>query len=100
VLTLLGVLLGVRGTLLMCRAYHPFQTSAVVWPILKTVGRVLRGDIAALEESVEATSDLASLNQENRARTLAGVYLLIFSFFLQTLGAMLLVADAWMTRGK
>ncbi len=64
------------------------------------MGLVLRGNLAAVEESVEATSDLASVNEENRARTLAGVYLLIFSFFLQSLGALFSILDAWMTHAR
>jgi hypothetical protein len=93
VLTLIGVMLGVWGTLLMCRAYHPFKTWQVIRHIIATMMLYGRGRGRAAREEMSDASNFAKLNEENRYRTLEGVYVLVFSFFVQMLGAALVIAD-------
>lgn len=93
-LTLAGVVLGIWGTLLMCRAYHPFSTGKVLLHLLGVVGKFIRGNWSGARESIESASEFSTLNQENRLRTLTGVYVLVFSFLLQTAGAMLVLIDS------
>ncbi len=93
VLSLLGVMLGTWGTLLMCRAYHPFSTWKVVVHLADVIGSLLRGERAAAAQAIKDASEFARVNPENKYRTLMGVYILVFSFFVQTIGALLILAD-------
>ena len=56
VLTLVGVLLGIWGTLLMCRVYHPFSTWQVI-PHLFSVLQTRKLGVLARRRKVEAASD-------------------------------------------
>jgi hypothetical protein len=93
VLTLIGMALGMWGTLLMVRAYHPFSTLRVVVNLLQVLALCLTGRMKQAGQLLEDASRLAEINEENRFRTLVGIYLLVFSFLLQTLGAALIVID-------
>lgn len=69
VLSLLGVLLGTWGTLLMCRAYHPFSTWKVVVHLADVMGSLLRGDTAAAAQAIkDAVNSPASTRKTNTAR--------------------------------
>lgn len=93
VLSLIGVILGTWGTLLMCRAYHPFSTWKVIVHLADVMGSLLRGNTAAASQAIKDASEFARVNPENKYRTLTGVYILVFSFALQTIGAILILAD-------
>ena len=91
--TLLGVVLGAWGTLLMCRPYHPFSTWAVVRRLLWICGRLLTGHVKEARQAIRDAEQFSNINPENRYRTVAGVYLLVFSFVVQTIGAVLILVD-------
>jgi len=93
VITLIGGVLGAYGTLLMCRPYHPFGTWGVVRHLLWICGRVLAGDATATQQAIRDADAFSSVNAENRDRTVAGVYVLVFSFVVQTVGAVLILVD-------
>ena len=93
VVTLVGGVLGAYGTLLMCRPYHPFGTWGVVRHLLWICGRVLAGDTAATRQAIHDADKFSTINPENRDRTVAGVYVLVFSFLVQTGGAVLIIVD-------
>lgn len=93
VITLLGVILGAYATLLMCREYHPFGTLAVIRHLLWIMRKLAVGKTLDVRAALKAATDFARINPANRYRTLAGVYLLVFSFFVQTLGAVLILLD-------
>jgi len=93
VLTLAGVVLGMWGTLLMCRPYHPFSTWKVVGHVLHVVSLLLRGDATGAQQTIANASDFSKINDENRRMTLAGVYVLVFSFLIQSVGAALICID-------
>jgi len=93
VLTLVGVVLGMWGTLLMCRPYHPFSTWKVVGHVFHVVSLLLRGNTTAAQQTIANASDFSKVNDENRRLTLAGVYVLVFSFLIQTIGAVLICID-------
>lgn len=93
IISLAGVVLGAYGTLLMCRPYHPFTTWRVVQHLLWIAGKVLTGDTQAARDAIRDASEFATVNQENRDRTLVGVYFLVLSFIVQTIGAVLMLAD-------
>lgn len=99
-LTLVGVLLGIWGTLLMCRVYHPFSTWAVIPHLFSVLGKYLLGNVAAAQQALKDASDFSKLNEENRYKTLEGVYLLVVSFFVQTIGAVLILVDMYLHPGK
>lgn len=92
-ITLLGVLLGAYATLLMCREYHPFGTLAVIRHLFWIAGKLAVGRTQDVRAALQAATDFAKINPANRYRTLAGVYVLVFSFFVQTLGALLILVD-------
>ncbi len=93
VITLIGVVLGAYGTLLMCRPYHPFGTWGVVRHLLWICGRLLVGDTTATRQAIRDADAFSTINAENRDRTVAGVYVLVFSFIVQTIGAVLILVD-------
>ena len=91
---LLGVVVGIVGTLLMTRMYHPYTSTQIFRNIFGVLKRFVLSGRQEAENLLQASSDLGEINKENRARSLFGLYLLICSFFLQTLGAVLGVLDA------
>src|SRR5271166_2709510 len=93
VITLIGGVLGAYGTLLMCRPYHPFGTWGVVQHLLWIAGKVVTGNTQAAREAIRDANDFSTINPENRDRTVAGVYVLVFSFIVQTIGAALILVD-------
>lgn len=93
VIGLLGVLLGAWGTLLMCRVYHPFTTWRVLLHLFSVAFRYIVGDRKGARQELKDASEFAAVNQENKYRTLEGVYLLAFSFLVQTVGAALVIVD-------
>jgi hypothetical protein len=99
IITLVGVVLGAYGTLLMCRPYHPFTTWGVVRHLVWIAGRVLAGDTQAAKQAIRDANEFSTINPENRDRTVAGVYVLVFSFIVQTVGALLILVDMVVYRG-
>jgi len=93
IVTLLGVVIGAYATLLMCREYHPFTNGGMIRHLLWLAGRVMAGKAEEVRSALETASAFAESNPVNKTRTLAGVYVLVFSFFVQTLGAVLILVD-------
>jgi len=93
IISLVGVVLGAYGTLLMCRPYHPFTTWGVVQHLLWIAGKILTGNTQAAREAIRDANDFSTINPEKRDRTVAGVYVLVFSFIVQTIGAALILVD-------
>jgi len=93
VITLLGVILGAWGTLLMCRPYHPFSTWGIVKHLSWIAKQVLAGKLQDARDAIREAEAFSTINPENRYRTVAGVYLLVFSFAVQTIGAALILVD-------
>jgi len=93
IVTLLGVVIGAYATLLMCREYHPFTNSGMIRHLLWLAGRAMAGKEEEVRSALETASAFAESNPVNKTRTLAGVYVLVFSFFVQTLGAVLILVD-------
>jgi len=44
-------------------------------------------------QAIRSAEQFSTINPENRYRTVAGVYLLVFSFVVQTIGAVLILVD-------
>jgi hypothetical protein len=93
IISLIGVVLGAYGTLLMCRPYHPFGTWDVVRHLLWICSRLLVGDTQTARHAIRDANEFSTINPENRYRTVAGVYVLVFSFIVQTIGAVLILVD-------
>jgi hypothetical protein len=96
ILTLLGVLTGVYGTYLMTTAYHPFDSAG--WGVTKNFIRVMWRFATlrwkAAKTLIQKAAFYGEMNKEDRALSLAGIYMLSFSFLLQTIGAAFAIADA------
>jgi hypothetical protein len=101
ILTLLGVITGVYGTYLMTAAYHPFDSEG--WGVTKNFFRVMvhfatfRWKSAKL--LIRKAAFYGEMNKEDRALSLAGIYVLSFSFLLQTVGAAFAIADVLFHHG-
>ena len=93
VITLLGVVVGAYATLLMCREYHPFTNRGMIRHLFWMAGQLILGKREEVRSALLTASAFAHENAANKTRTLAGVYVLVFSFFIQTLGALLIVID-------
>jgi hypothetical protein len=65
----------------------------VVQHLLWIAGKVLTGNAQAAREAIRDANEFSTINPENRYRTVAGVYVLVFSFIVQTIGAVLIIAD-------
>jgi len=98
VITLLGVVLGAYGTLLMCREYHPFGTWGVFRHLCWIGGKLATGRTAEVRSALKSASEFGRINPANQNRTLAGVYVLTFSFLVQTVGAVLILLDMYYTK--
>jgi hypothetical protein len=79
----------------MCRAYHPFSTGRVLVHLFGVARKFATGKWSDAREGLSTASEFSTLNPENRLRTLTGVYVLVFSFLVQTAGAMLILIDTY-----
>lgn len=94
--TFLGVIIGVWGTLLMSRPYHPYTTWEIVVQVLTVVRTAVFKGKSEAKRLINEISVLSAGTGEDRAKTLFGLLVLIVSFFLQTFGALLVIVDlAW-----
>lgn len=92
VLTLLGVVVGVLGTYLMTKFYHPFGPLGFT----KSMARTIIGMIFEREKTeryIEVAGKFAKLKEENKGESLVGLHWVFFGFSLQTLGAILIMID-------
>jgi hypothetical protein len=98
VITLLGVVLGAYATLLMCREYHAFGTWDIIRHLFWIAGKLATGRTEDARNALKDASEFARINAANQYRTLAGVYVLVFSFLVQTVGAILILVDLFYTK--
>ncbi len=61
--------------------------------LLWIAGKVLIGKTEAVREAIRDANEFSTSNPEKRDRTVAGVYALVFSFIVQTIGAVLILVD-------
>lgn len=90
--TATGSALGMFGILLQTNGYYAFKWFGLfrhLYLVLKDL--VLKGPSTAWR-TVRATAHLAGRKGENRGKSLIGLYLILFGFLLQLLGAMFLAA--------
>jgi hypothetical protein len=92
IITLVGVWLGLWGTLLMCRVFHPLG-NLVLWEIFVVLWLYITGRGNKARQSLKNASVYETVNIANDFRTLGGVYVLVFSFFVQVIGATLIIVD-------
>lgn len=97
-ITLLGVVMGAYATLLMCREYHSFGTWNIIRHLFWIVGKVATGQIEDVRSALRSATEFARVNPANQYRTLAGVYVLVISFLVQTVGAVLILFDTYFTK--
>jgi len=92
-LTLAGVLVGIVATYLMTTAYHPFGGGGVLKNWFRCMGMFITFQWKSAVELIGDVASFGELNKEDRAKSLLGIYILGFSFALQTVGAALAIAD-------
>lgn len=89
-----GVILGVMGTLLICKPYHPFTVWGLVKHIVSLIRYAMQEGPNQVSKLVQTTSRLSQINNEDRAKSLLGVYVLVVGFLFQGIGALLWTIDA------
>jgi hypothetical protein len=87
------MVLGVWGTLQISAPYHPFSVPGFVRHVLGVIWELCHGSRRAMLR-VKIASKLGAVNEEDRAKSLVGVYLVFLGFVLQSIGAVLWSLDA------
>lgn len=93
VLTLAGVLVGVYGTFVMTKFYHPYGPVGFVMSIMRMLGRLVIGRAKKNQEHADVAAAFGSLTPEKKGESLSGAHWLFIGFFLQTGGAILIAID-------
>ncbi len=95
IFSLLGVIVGVRGTYLLTSWTHTYDWWNFTLSIAKMFGRklIFREDKNNRVEKTVAI--LAERNDENKAESLHGLDWVFLGFILQTVGAVLIAIDAF-----
>jgi len=93
-LTLLGVLIGVYGTFVMTKFYHPYGPVGFLVSMIRMIGRMLVFQGKKNKEHVDVAAAFAELTPEKKGESLSGAHWLFLGFFLETLGAALITVDA------
>jgi hypothetical protein len=93
--SLAGVLVGVYGTFVMTKFYHPYGPVGFVVSMARMLGRLIIGQSKRNQEHSDVAAAFAELTPEKKGESLTGAHWLFIGFFLQTIGAFLIVADAW-----
>jgi len=94
VATGVGVILGVMGTFLICKPYHPFTVWGLVRHLRSVIWCAIRKGPSQASGLVRTASRLSEINEEDRAKSLVGVYLVFLGFVMQAFGALLWTIDA------
>ena len=98
-ITLVGVVFGVMGTLLICKPYHPFSMTGLARHVFLTlVPMVVKGRIADAYALMQTTSKLSAINEEDKVKSLFGIYLAFVGFVFQSFGAVLWAIDSLIAR--
>jgi hypothetical protein len=92
-LTLAGVVIGVYGTFLMTKFYHPYSIPGFVVSVIRNAWLTLTGQKEKKALHAEIATKFASITAESRGESLYGIQWVFFGFFLQTVGAVLILAD-------
>ena len=97
ILALLGVVTGVFGTYLMTMAYHPFDTRGlgVAKNFIRVMIKFATFQWQSAKLLITKAAFFGEMNEEDRALSLTGIYVLSFSFLVQAVGAALAIADVW-----
>jgi hypothetical protein len=92
-LMLIGVLIGVYGTFLMTKFYHPYGPLGFAVSLTRMLGRTLTGQQKKNEIHADVAAAFADLTPEKKGESLSGASWLFIGFFFQTIGAILTLID-------
>jgi hypothetical protein len=99
-LSLVGVLVGVYGTYVLTKWYHPFGWWSFTMSIVVMFWRKITFAEAKSERVNKTAAALAGMTPENRAESLHGLHWIFLGFLLQTAGAALAMVDAFLPKGS
>ncbi len=88
-LATMGSGLGLLGALLQANAYYPFKLRNFVVHIYLVFRKAVKEGSEAAFNEVRVATALAPGKQEDRAKSLVGLYLVFCGFFVNVLGALL-----------
>jgi hypothetical protein len=86
-----GSTVGMIGTFKQMNAYYPFKVRKFLDHLFRVTRKALSEGGPAAIQQVEATAKLGQRRGEDRASSLIGLYCVFCGFFLQVLGAFLLL---------
>jgi hypothetical protein len=75
----------------MTRFYHPFGASNFVRSLVRIIWLVITGQRGMLARIMKSAPQIAT--DENKARSLAGIYILFIALFIQAVGALFVLID-------
>jgi hypothetical protein len=94
-----GAIIAAYGTYLLTKWYQPFRFWGLVGSLWDILCKLLTGRKQEAIKKIEEEADFAAfLNEENKATSLFGIYLVLISFGLQVIAAFLAMADTFIRR--
>ena len=95
--TLAGVLVGVYGTFLMTKFYHPYGPFGFLQSLARMTGRLVTFQTKRAQAHNDVAAAFAKLTPEKTGESLSGAHWLFIGFFLQGIGGVLMLVDVWIT---
>jgi len=92
-LTLIGLVYSIVGTYFLTRLYHAYRIGAFCAAVLHAVWNISTFRPAEVFRLAKVTTMTGSVTAEDKARSLVGIYLIFFGFFLQFVGAVMWGVD-------
>jgi hypothetical protein len=94
-LTLCGVVAGVYGTFLMTKFYHPYGLFGFLASVIRSGLHRITGQKKKQDLHLEIETAFGGITKEKRGESLYGIQWVFIGFFLQTVGAILILLDTW-----
>ena len=91
--SLIGVLIGVYGTYLLTKFYHPYATGGFAKSVMRMLWLKASRRFEEDERKTKVESALGAMRKENKAKSLTGIYWVFIGFIFQTVGALLITID-------
>jgi hypothetical protein len=98
ILSAIGSSLGMVGIVLQTNAYYAFKSAQLFEHLFRVTRTLLRKGRAAARRQIDVTVTLAALKGEDRVKSLIGLYCVLFGFFLQLIGSLILILAIFIHR--
>jgi hypothetical protein len=93
---LFGAIVGAYGTYLLTRWYQPFRFWGLISSLFGILLKLVTGRKDKAIREIERQADFSDfLNQDNKATSLFGIYLVLIGFVLQLISSLLAIVSAF-----